>query len=54
MGRLQAADRSSDLVVSFQVLEHVRDLGLYLLVRGAPGAARLGRADAFSLRHLAG
>lgn len=30
MGRLQAADRSSDLVVSFQVLEHVRDLGLYL------------------------
>jgi SAM-dependent methyltransferase len=29
-GRLQAADRSSDLVVSFQVLEHVRDLGLYL------------------------
>jgi SAM-dependent methyltransferase len=29
-GRLQIADRSSDLVVSFQVLEHVRDLGLYL------------------------
>jgi SAM-dependent methyltransferase len=29
-GRLQVADRSSDLVASFQVLEHVRDLGLYL------------------------
>jgi SAM-dependent methyltransferase len=29
-GRLQVADRSSDVVLSFQVLEHVRDLGLYL------------------------
>jgi SAM-dependent methyltransferase len=29
-GRLKTADRSSDLVVSFQVLEHVRDLALYL------------------------
>jgi SAM-dependent methyltransferase len=29
-GRLSAADRSADLVVSFQVLEHVRDLDMYL------------------------
>ena len=28
-GRLPAGDRSSDLVLSFQVLEHVRDLGTY-------------------------
>jgi len=28
-GRLQAADASADLVLSFQVLEHVRDLGTY-------------------------
>lgn len=28
-GRLDAADASADLVVSFQVLEHVRDLGTY-------------------------
>lgn len=29
-GWLKAADRSSDLVLSFQVLEHVRNLALYL------------------------
>jgi SAM-dependent methyltransferase len=29
-GRLQAADNSSDLLLSFQVLEHVRDLQRYL------------------------
>jgi SAM-dependent methyltransferase len=29
-GQLSAADRSADLVVSFQVLEHVRDLDMYL------------------------
>jgi SAM-dependent methyltransferase len=29
-GWLEAADRSSDLVLSFQVLEHVRNLALYL------------------------
>lgn len=29
-GRLEAADGSADLVVSFQVLEHVRDVGRYL------------------------
>lgn len=28
-GRIDAADASADLVVSFQVLEHVRDLGRY-------------------------
>jgi len=28
-GRLKAADGSADLVLSFQVLEHVRDLGTY-------------------------
>lgn len=29
-GRLQAPDASADLLLSFQVLEHVRDLGTYL------------------------
>lgn len=29
-GSLEAADRSADLVLSFQVLEHVRDLDTYL------------------------
>ena len=29
-GRVEAADRSADLVLSFQVLEHVRDVGQYL------------------------
>jgi SAM-dependent methyltransferase len=29
-GRLAAADSSADLVLSFQVLEHVRDVGRYL------------------------
>jgi SAM-dependent methyltransferase len=29
-GRVEAADRSADLVLSFQVLEHVRDVGKYL------------------------
>jgi SAM-dependent methyltransferase len=29
-GRLEIADQSADLVASFQVLEHVRDLALYL------------------------
>jgi SAM-dependent methyltransferase len=29
-GRIEAEDQSSDLVLSFQVLEHVRDLKLYM------------------------
>lgn len=29
-GRVEAADSSADLVLSFQVLEHVRDVGRYL------------------------
>ena len=29
-GRVDTADRSADLVLSFQVLEHVRDVGMYL------------------------
>jgi SAM-dependent methyltransferase len=29
-GRVEAADESADLVLSFQVLEHVRDVGRYL------------------------
>jgi SAM-dependent methyltransferase len=39
-GRLTAADRSADLVVSFQVLEHVRDLDMYMAE-----AARVLRPD---------
>jgi SAM-dependent methyltransferase len=39
-GWLKAADRSSDLVLSFQVLEHVRNLALYL-----SEARRVLRAD---------
>jgi hypothetical protein len=34
-GWLEAADRSSDLVLSFQVLEHVRNLALYCRKRAA-------------------
>lgn len=39
-GRLSAQDASADLVVSFQVLEHVRDLDMYL-----SEAARVLRPD---------
>jgi SAM-dependent methyltransferase len=33
-GTLPVADRSADLVVSFQVLEHARDVGTYLMEAG--------------------
>ena len=33
-GTLSAADRSADLIVSFQVLEHVRDIEMYLQEAG--------------------
>lgn len=43
-GSLSAPDRSADLVVSFQVLEHVRDLDMYLRE-----AARVLRDDGLML-----